>query len=335
MSAFTAIVAGLKRASSSPFILLGLWLVNAALALPAAWVVSESLREGIDASRVQQSLTEGFDWDWFGEYREQTRGVDETFTPTVRGAGAFYNNIETWLTGELFTAKPMLAMLGVGYAVLWILMLGGVVDRYAFREQRAGVGRFFGAGGRFFFRFVRLAVFSGLLYAGVYWLSRRAFEALEESTRDVTVESTIIFYSLLIWGLVALLLTLIHAVFGYAKIATVVDDRRSAVLAALRGLRFVATHPGRTLGQYYGVLVGSGLLLAIYAVVAPGVGQSSRQAVLFAFAVGQLFLLVRMFTRLALLGGQVALYQAYLPSKQPDDAVAAESPEAQGAGNSA
>ena len=39
------------------------------------------------------------------------------------------------------------------------------------------------------------------------------------------------------------LLTLIHMVFGYAKVATVVEDRRSMILAAFRGALFVVRHP--------------------------------------------------------------------------------------------
>lgn len=41
------------------------------------------------------------------------------------------------------------------------------------------------------------------------------------------------------------------------------------------------------------------------------IGQPSYQAIAWAFAVGQLFLLLKLYTRLSLLAGQTALYQAY------------------------
>ena len=51
-------------------------------------------------------------------------------------------------------------------------------------------------------------------------------------------------------------------------------------------------------------------MLAFYALVAPGAGQSTFTGVLFAFLLGQLFLLARVAMRVAQLGGASALFQA-------------------------
>ena len=88
------------------------------------------------------------------------------------------------------------------------------------------------------------------------------------------------------------------------------EGRRSMLLAALRGVGFVIANPGRTLGLYYGVALVGALALAVYSLLAPGVGQSSWVGVLFAFVVGQLFLIVKLILRLALLGGETALYRS-------------------------
>jgi hypothetical protein len=311
--------AGARRAVGSPVILVWLWLINLAVAAPAAWVVTVSVEDAIGGSRVHERLREGFDMEWYGEYTSGAYGVASTLTPSHAGAGAFYDNLEDLLTGGLFVSPLFVIVAGVCYALLWLLMLGGALDRYADRDTRPGIRRFFAAGGRFFFRLARLAVLSGVLYAAVYWLSRRMFAWMEEATRDVTVGSTIFYYSLLIWALTAVLLTLIHACFGFAKVAIVVEGRRSMLLAAVRGFVFVATHPARTLGLYYGFLLLSGLLLVVYAIVAPGVGQQTYETVIQAFAWGQLFLLLKLFLRLSLLGGQTALYQTHglAPSPAP------------------
>jgi hypothetical protein len=108
----------------------------------------------------------------------------------------------------------------------------------------------------------------------------------------------------------ALLLTLIHACFGFAKVAAVVDDRRSMLLAAVRGVVFFFKHPLQTAGLYYGFLLISGLLLAGYALVAPGPEQTDWRSVGWALVWGQLFLILKMYVRLSLLAGQTALYQA-------------------------
>jgi hypothetical protein len=311
MTATRAMTAGARRALGSPVILLWLWLVNLAVAAPAAWIVATSLEQGIGTSRACETMLEGFDLEWYDTYRTRARGLASTFTPTHAGAGAVYENLERMLTGRPVGRSLGVTVVACAYALVWLSMLGGVIDRYADRDRRPGIGRFFGAGGRFFFRFARLAVLSGVLYFGVYWLSRRLFAWMEAATRDVTVEGTIFYYSLLVWTLAAVLLTLIHACFGFAKVATVVDDRRSMLLAAVRGLVFVAGHPAKTLGLYYGYLLVAGLLVVVYALGAPGVGQQTWKAVIWAFAGGQLFLLLKLFVRLSLLGGQTTLYQAH------------------------
>ncbi len=310
MSTIQAIAVGLRRALGSPLILLWLWLLNVAVAAPVTWTVIQSLEEGIGTSRASKALQDGFDMGWYAIYQERAQGAASTFGPTLTGAGAFYDNLERMLTGGLFEGPFVVQASGVAFALIWLLMLGGVIDSYAERKARTG-RRFFESSGRFFFRFVRLALLSAGLYAVVYGMSYRLFEWMEEATRDVTVEGTIFLYSMLIWALTVFLVMLVHMAFGYAKIATVVERRRSMLLAAARGFVFIALHPARTLGLYYGFLLVSGALLGGYALLAPGIGQQSYKAIAWAFAAGQLFLLLRLYTRLSVIAGQTALYRAH------------------------
>ena len=78
------------------------------------------------------------------------------------------------------------------------------------------------------------------------------------------------------------------------------------------GIGFVAFHPGQALTLYYGMLAASGLLLAAYTLIAPGVGQATPRAVGLAFIVAQCFLLARLWLRLGLIAGQVVLFRANL-----------------------
>jgi hypothetical protein len=310
-------LAGFRRAYASPFLLLGLWLFNFVAAVPAAWIVAASLHREIGATRAHEGLRDGFDMVWYGEYADRATGLGKTFRPTVTGVGPFLDNLDGWITGKLFLHAPLVIGLAAAYGLVWILMLGGAVDRYVHGGEPAGPRRFIRAGKRFYFRFLRLALLSGALYAAVYVVSARVFEGLKDWTRDVTVEGTLFFYSLCIWGAAAFLVTLVHMAFGYAKIATVAENRRSMLLAALRGLAFVVEHRKRTLGQYYGVLLISAALLALFFVAAPGAGQSTPAGVLGAFCVGQLFLLARTYVRLSLLAGQTVLYSALTGAAAP------------------
>ncbi len=249
-----ALIKGFWRVISSPGLIVWLWLVSVVVALPLAWVMSESIESSLGGSLVSDKLREGFDMEWFGEFESEAKGLETTFTPTVTGVGAFYNNLEAWLSGDLFEMYPGLVGLGVLYALLWALFMGGVLERYAGSEGMFNLSRFFATGGKFFFRFVRLAVLSGVLYYLVYRLGGWLFVWVEESTLDVTVEKTVFARLVLAAMVVGFLLTLVNMVFDYAKIAAFKEDRRSMLLAALRGLGLVFSHPLKTMGLYYALV---------------------------------------------------------------------------------
>ena len=138
MSATGAAFTGLGKVLGSPSVVLWLWLANVAVALPAAVMLSDSIRDSVGASLVDEKLREGFDMGWYGEYLADAKGIESSFTPTVVGAGAFFNNIEVWFNGNLFEVHPGLLGLGILYALLWSLFLGGVLHRYG---EAAGLFR--------------------------------------------------------------------------------------------------------------------------------------------------------------------------------------------------
>ncbi len=305
-----ALIKGFWRVVSSPGLIVWLWFINLAVALPLAWVMSTSIQTSMGDSLVDENLRAGFDMGWFGEFEAQAKGLETTFTPTVSRAGAFYSNLEAWLSGEIFGMIPLLVGVGVLYGFLWALFLGGVLDRYAGSEGMFNLNRFFSSGGRFFFRFVRLAVISGVLYYLVYRFAGWIFGWIEASTIDVTWERTVIFYTFSAAVLVAFLLTFVNMVFDYAKIAAFKEDRRSMILAALRGCMLVFSNPLKTMGLYYVLVVIGAVLLGFYASIAPGAGQSTASGVWVAFLIGQAFLIARLMMRLWFYGGQMALYES-------------------------
>jgi len=311
----TALFKGLWRVISAPGLVLWLWMVSFALALPAAWMMADTLEESIGASLVDEKMTQSFDVGWFGEFKAAARGLETTFSPTIVGAGAFYNNLEMWLEGGLFDAFPGLVGLGLLFAAVWALFMGGILDRFS-EPGRFGLSRFFSSGGRFFFRYLRLAVFAGLLYYLVYRFSGWLFSRIEEATIDVTVERTVLIYTVLAAGLVVILLGFVNMVFDYAKIVTYKEDRRSVILAAVKAFGFVLTHPVKTVGLYFGLGAVGVVMLAIYAWIAPGANQSTFTGVVFAFCVGQAFLISKLMLRLTFYASQMELYGAI--SRQSD-----------------
>ena len=326
MSIVKAFVKGLLKATGSPALLLWLWVINVAVALPAAAVMAGAIETSVGGSLVADNLRTGFDMGWYGEFKAQAKGLETTLRPSIIGAGAIYDNLEAWLTGEIFTGFRGLVGMGAVYAAVWALLLGGVLDRLSSGEGLLRLGPFFTAGGRFFFRFVRLAVIAGVFYYGVYRFAHWLLERIADWTRDVTVERTVLLDALAGFAVIALLLVFVNMAFDYAKIATFREDRKSMLLAALAGFRFVLRSPVKTFGLYLLLAAVGAVLVAVYAGVAPGAGQSTPLTIGLAFAVGQVYLLARLALRLAFYGGQMTLYDELTAKARAGEAAAAASP---------
>lgn len=311
MSIGQSFTAGLRRVARFPSLIFGVYSASVLLALPLALALRSILQESIGASLVHENLRQGFDMTWYGEFSSNSTGLGETFGPTVVGLLPLLSNLERLLDGELLNTDWSILLAGGLFLLVWAFLGGGILDRYARPEEAHSRSRFFSQSGDYFFPFVQLLIFSVLLYWGLFrGLVNPLHEWLEEATRDVTRESTILYYTFSVYALVGLLLVLISMILDYAKIFLVVERRRNSLLALLRGLRFVVSHPARTLGLYF-LLAGVGLLLMIaYGLVAPGPGQARWLTVLLAFLLGQAYLLTRVGLKLWFLASQSALFQS-------------------------
>lgn len=304
-----AVVGGLGDALASPRQLMVLWLTLLLVALPAAVAIEEAIHAGIGASRVDESLRQGLDLAWLEEFRSQARGLERSLRPSIVGRGAVYDNLESWFGGELFLDARQVAF-GAVYALVWLFLLGGVLDRFARRERKFVLAPFLAAGARFFPRLLRLALLSGVLYFGIYRLARWLFPWIERLTRDVTAERQALLVYLAGALVVVALLGLVNLIFGYAKIAVVYEGRRSSLGALLRALRFVVGNAGKALGLYLLLASLVVAVIALYALLAPGPGQSTALGVALAFLLGQLYLMARLAMRLTFFGAQMRLYES-------------------------
>ncbi len=310
MTIFSAIRDGLRRVSAGPKLIGWLWLINFVVAIPLAMVMSDQIESAVGASLVHEKLRAGFDIDWYEEFADAANDLGKTFSPAVIGVGPFLGNLEAWLNGSLFTGNTGIVGLGIGYMVLWAFLLGGILDRFAHTQENLTTERFFSASGRYFLRFLFLMALSWIFYYLVLaMISPSLFAAIAASTRDTTVERTVFFLTAGAFVIVALLLAIVNMAFDYAKISTVLRDHRNMLAAAGQGFRFIFAHPTRTFGLY--LILGTAALafLGLYALVAPGANQARAVGVIAAFVVGQIFLVVKLITRLTFFGGQMALYE--------------------------
>jgi hypothetical protein len=311
MTIRAALSEGLRRVRASARLIVLLWLVNLVMALPLSLVMADRIQSSVGASLVHENLRRGFDVDWYEEFNYGASGLAKTFSPNVIGAAPFLANLEAWLDGSLFGGFIGVVSFGILFAMVWMFLLGGILDHFARRESGFSAARFFSAASRYFPRFLLLALLAGSLYALIYGvISSRLFSFLSDATRDVAAERPIFFLTAAAYLIVVFLLVLVNMAFDYAKIITVVTDQRNMVRAALAGFRFIRSHPGKTFGLYGMLGVIALFFLGVYSLIAPGVGQANGFTVLFSFLIGQAYLIIKLILRLTFFSGQMALYES-------------------------
>lgn len=301
---------GAARVVRAPMVWIGVFVLTVVVTVPSGMALKASIAGSLGNSLAADRASEGVDMEWWDLYAESADGVGTTFTPSVIGFAAVIDNVSRLLDGGFVPA----AVLGVTllYMALWLFLVGGVLDRYA-RNRALRAPAFFAACGTYFVRFVRLGLIGllgyGLLFGLLHgWLFG---DLWPWATRNWTVERNAAMLRLVLYAGFGILLLGWNLLLDYAKIRAVVEDRRSMIGALFAGIRFVARHPGRTVGLYAVNASAFVLVTIAYAVTAPGAGGSGLAA-WAAFGVGLVYIAARLFVKLLFYASQTALFQASL-----------------------
>ncbi|HYK91164.1 MAG TPA: hypothetical protein VE398_20510 [Acidobacteriota bacterium] len=309
---------GLKRVLRSPALIIFIYATSVVIVLPLTVGVREAIKGSVGSSLVQENLRKGFDLDWYGEFVSQERGLGETFGPQVTGFLPTLKNIEKLLDGRILTNEFSLSLAGILFLAAWAFWGGGIISCYAQPETPTVRSSLFADAGKYFLPFVRLVILSVLLYLALYrWLASPLFRLIDRLTNDTPAEAPEMICSGLVYLLMAILLAVFSMAMDYAKIAMVTEQRRSAVLAFLRGLGFVLSNKLKTVGLYLCLVVVGIFLFALYGLLAPGPSQSGNFSLIAAFMFGQVFLIARLLLKLWFLGSQTVLFQSVI---KPDSA---------------
>ncbi len=310
MTFFSAWRDGIRRVNSAPAILAGVWLLTLMVSLPLTLALRAMLEQHLGASLAAETAASGVNYDWMQEFGAQATGLGATFTPTIIGFGAVLDNLSAFLDN---THRPIVIVGAAGvYIVLWIFLGGGIIDGYA-RDRATRAHGFFAASGVFFFRFLRLAVVMAIVYGLLFgylhpWLFDRLYPRM---TRDLTVERTAFFVRVGLYVVFGLALAAGNMMFDYAKVRAVVEDRRSALGAIVAALRFIRRNAGAAVMLYLTNFALFVLVLAMYAGAALAIGGIGW-TMWIAFAIGQVYVLARLWVKLIFWASETALFQGRL-----------------------
>ena len=310
MSPFAAWGEGARRVTRAPAILLGVWALTLLVSVPLALALRGMLAQHLGSSLAADSAAAGVNYDWMQEFGDQASGLGTTFKPTIIGFGAVLDNLSGFIDD---TQRPVVIVGAASvYIILWIFVAGGIIDRYA-RDRPTRAHGFFASAGEFFFRFLRLAAAQWIAYALLFgelhpWLFGVLYPRL---THEVTVERTAFVIRVALYLVFGILVAGCTMIFDYAKVRAVVEDRRGMIGAINAASGFIRRNGGAALMLFllnFGVFV---LAVALYALVAPG-ARAAGLSMWLGVAVGQIYVIARLWIKLTFWASQTALFQGRL-----------------------
>jgi hypothetical protein len=300
---------GIRRVNGAPMVLAGMFATTLLIALPLSIALRGLIEAHFGGSLAADLAASGTNYDWWQEFSAQASGLGTTFVPSIIGFGASLDN----LSGFLDNLPLATTIVGAttAWLVIWSFLSGGVIDRYA-RIRATRAHGFFAACGTHFWRFLRIGIAAWCVYAVLFaWVHELIFDTLYSAvTRDMTVERSAFAVRVLCYLVFGAILIACNLVFDYARIRTVVEDRRSALGAILAGARFVRRRRG-TLSLY--LLNGSLFLIALlaYALLAPG-APGSGIGMIAVLTIGEVYILLRHYLKLLFYASQTAYFQGAL-----------------------
>jgi hypothetical protein len=303
-----------------------LWAVNVAFALTLAAPLAARLERDLANRQAGSNMMYGFDYAWWSRWWEQQSGWTQSFAPEIFGVGFALRNVELVLKGQVpagLNASPpgepngpadldgVVLGLGMLYLLAQTFLAGGVLGALRGQQGEWTLRGLLHGSGFYFGRFLRLAVLALLAACVVFQLhaplARWADHQAQEAVSGRTALAWTVGHNL---ALLAALLFL-HMVSCYAKVIVVLEERSSAILAYLSALSFCASRLLSTFGHYLLLsLMGVGLLAVWHALASPWAIVGYRTQLVW-LLLSQALMVGRLALRLALLGGQIALYRRH------------------------
>jgi hypothetical protein len=302
-----ALLEGWRRVFQAPAITAGVWLLTLAVAAPLAVVLGGQIETHLGSSLEAERMLGSWSTRWEGEFNAGAQGVAETFTHEILGFGG---TLATWgRFADAIAIPPSLVGAVVLYLAAWMFLSGGVMDRIA-RGRPVRISAFFAACGVYFFRFARIGVVIGALYWALFrWLHPLLFGTIYDTlTRNTATEHQAIVFRTALYVVFFACLIGVNTIADFAKVRAVVEDRRSALATLGASIRFVRRRPLRILGLYLLNVLVFLVIARLWLQIAPTASTSTWSALLAA----QLFLLARVWAKLAFMASEIVFFQGEL-----------------------
>lgn len=293
-----------------PKMVLFLFTVNLFFSLLLAIPMYNSLKDSFGRSEVGSRMTQDFDYIWWQEFRDEARGLETTFSPSIIGKGAILTNLDNLIQMRLFSSPPILLVFGLFYIILHTFLAGGILSIFSQDAPRFTMKQFIQGAGSHFLRFLGLMLFSWVFIIAIGGLLRDVFiSILSGISSNSFSEVTPFLIRLGFSALIFIFLLFIQMVFDYARIKVVLEESRNILKSTLEALAFIFKYPFSTFGLFYLILLFQVAVTVIYILLQEIIPQSNLPWVLAAFIIQQLFIFSVIWIRCLLYSSQMQLYR--------------------------
>jgi hypothetical protein len=304
--ALRAWVVGLRTVLLSPLLVVGVTLATVASVVPFGLVLGTRLQTALAQQQPVSAGAVDIDPEWWMEYRAHATGLEATFAPTIIGFAAPLDNLSALIDAS---PRPWALAVPVAFStIVWAFLWGGILHRFS-QGRRLPLGEFWQPAKQNAPRLLLISVAAIPVYAVLYlavhpllfgalynWLA-----GLASSERDA------FFWRLVLYAIFGALLMAVALVVDYARIAAVTMQSRSVTGAISAGSQFVRQHRSAVVVLY----LTTGFLFAamLTAYGSAEIYGGSRLGGWRAVAIGQLYIVGRLFLRLVLAASEVQLWR--------------------------
>lgn len=303
MNSWNAFTTGMTRLLQYKRALVTAYLLNILLVFVPGFYLASQIESSLGNSLAGERMAEGYDALWFNHFSASVHGIARTFQPSVVGAGALFESLDSFISGRMFAMNGGTFYMLVLYWLIWIFLSAGFINLYLLKTEHLFTGAT-----RFFFRFLLLGIIGGAAYWLIFRYLFTWLTGVVSSLTHNTIDERIAFgYTLVKYLLVWTVIYLVNIIMDYSKIFVVNRDYKNILKGIGDSVNFVAHHFGVVLFLY--LLIGI-LWIAfafIYKLIAPGIHQSTWVAVIIAFLVGQLYIFSRIAVRTLFYAGEAVL----------------------------
>jgi hypothetical protein len=294
MFLFNSITDGVRQAKKNWRIIFIFYTVNLLLALLITVPLQSALTETVGQSLMGRQVLKEFNLAFIFEFLNQ-----QPLTVPQLIQNVFY--------------------FSVIFVFVQTFLLGGTIKVFYARKQYFSSMFFFTGCLEYFTRFLKLffvwfGIFIILIifhfFAGVL---------IRYFTRSIDNEITILWLTLVRWGLLLLALLLVNLFMDYAKIITVSEDLPKILPALKATARFVCRHFGQTLLLYSTIGLIGVMAVVIYWPSSGWLQFENGLSVALVFLLRQIFILFRLGIRLLFYAAQQHLYVKHYFIPPPDD----------------